>query len=149
MAARSEAKANSFLRRKPRLEGRGYSLCENANFKEKIPQDLIDLLLPNLRIVLVEESASYELKNAGMQAARADLAVILDADCVPDPDWLRMLVNAMNANSREPLSSVENGLPPARAWRIDALSSVPFLCRCSRNLSALQEVNCSLSQGCE
>lgn len=82
-----------------------FLLCENANLNGKIPLDLIDLL-PGLRIVLVEESASYELKNAGMWAARADLAVILDADCVPDTDWLRMLVNAMNAN---PEASVISG----------------------------------------
>jgi len=47
---------------------------------------------------LLCENVNFSLKNAGMQAARAGLAVILDADCVPDPDWLRMLVNAMNAN---------------------------------------------------
>jgi hypothetical protein len=82
-----------------------FLLCENADLNGKIPLDLVDLL-PGLRMVLVEESASYELKNAGMQAARADLAVILDADCVPDSDWLRMLVNAMNAN---PEASVISG----------------------------------------
>lgn len=80
-------------------------LCENADLNGKIPKDLVDLL-PGLKMVMVEESASYELKNAGMQAARADLAVILDADCVPDPDWLRMLVDAMNAN---PEASVISG----------------------------------------
>lgn len=82
-----------------------YLLCENENFKEKVPQDLIEFL-PAFKILPFEESGSYELKNAGMRAAQADLAVILDADCVPDPDWLRMLVSAMNAN---PEASVISG----------------------------------------
>ncbi len=41
-----------------------------------------------------------------MKAAQADLAVILDADCVPDPDWLGMLVTAKNGN---PEASVISG----------------------------------------
>jgi cellulose synthase/poly-beta-1,6-N-acetylglucosamine synthase-like glycosyltransferase len=82
-----------------------FLFCENANFNGKILRDLIALLL-GLRIVLVEESGSYELKNAGMHSALADLAVILDADCLPDPDWLQMLVNSMNTN---PEGSVISG----------------------------------------
>ena len=74
-----------------------FLLCENVNLSGKTPLDLI-ALLPGVRIALIEESASSELKNAGMLTAQADLAVILDADCVPDPDWLRMLVNSMNEN---------------------------------------------------
>lgn len=66
-----------------------FLLCENVNLSGKILLDLIEFL-PGLRIALIEEPASYLLKNAGMEVALTDLAVILDADSVPDPAWLRM-----------------------------------------------------------
>jgi hypothetical protein len=62
-----------------------FLLCENVYLSGKIPLDLIDLL-PDLRIALIEEPATYLPKNAGMQVALADLAVMLDANCVSNPD---------------------------------------------------------------
>ena len=41
-------------------------------------------------MALIEDPSSYLLKNAGMPVALVDLAVMLDTDCVPEPDWLRM-----------------------------------------------------------
>lgn len=41
---------------------------------------------------------SYAAKNAGVRAARAPWAVLVDADCVPRPDWLRRLVETIEAH---------------------------------------------------
>jgi len=47
------------------------------------------------KIVSSDARGSYPLKNAGVQAATADLVAVLDADCVPAPGWLRAGVEAM------------------------------------------------------
>lgn len=54
--------------------------------------------LPSLRLVLSASLESFGLKNAGVAAASADLVALLDADCVPDPGWLRQLVSALRSS---------------------------------------------------
>jgi glycosyltransferase involved in cell wall biosynthesis len=80
-------------------------LCENRAYANEIPGDFIQIL-PSLKLVLSEASGSYELKNAGVQAASSELVAILDADCVPDTDWLR---NALAAMRSVPNASVISG----------------------------------------
>jgi cellulose synthase/poly-beta-1,6-N-acetylglucosamine synthase-like glycosyltransferase len=62
-----------------------------------LPAGLADEL-PGLKVVLAPVHTSYELKNAGVRAAAGDLVVFLDADCVPEPGWLRALVATMRGN---------------------------------------------------
>jgi len=72
-------------------------LSESAEHADAIPPDLV-ALLPSLRVVLSESRGSYSLKNHGVVMAAADIIAILDADCRPDPDWLRRLVAAFREN---------------------------------------------------
>ena len=58
---------------------------------ERIPDDL-QTILPALRLVRVAATTSYDLKNEGAKAAAADLVVVIDADCPPDPGWWRALI---------------------------------------------------------
>lgn len=53
-----------------------------------------------LRILAVPAETSYDLKNAGVLAARADLALVLDADCVPAPGWIAAAVAHHRAHPR-------------------------------------------------
>jgi hypothetical protein len=71
-----------------------YLLLENTANLERMPVDLTRSL-PGLRVVGSDGRGSYDLKNAGIHAASADLVAILDADCIPDPGWLCAAVNAM------------------------------------------------------
>jgi len=64
-----------------------FLLVEPAESKNSVPDDLAKSL-PALRIVYTEGTTSYDLKNAGIEAAYADFVVILDADCVPHEHWL-------------------------------------------------------------
>ena len=84
-------------------------LCESTETAP--PADLL-AIVPDLRLVLAPTQSSYALKNAGVRAATADLVAILDADCVPERDWLRHLVAAF-----------------ADRPRIAAVSGRTFLCR--------------------
>ena len=70
-----------------------FLLCESEGFRDAIPADL-QKLLPSLQFVFDRGTTSYELKNAGVQRARAPLVAILDADCVPVPGWVRGAVEA-------------------------------------------------------
>lgn len=65
------------------------------------PPDLDGLEAPaDLRVTYVPAETSYDLKNEGARAARADLVVILDADCVPEPGWLSAAVAHHRAHPR-------------------------------------------------
>jgi GT2 family glycosyltransferase len=71
-----------------------FILLENASDLEIMPED-VPRTIPGVRIVSSDARGSYPLKNAGVEAAVADLVAVLDADCIPDRGWLRAGVEAM------------------------------------------------------
>ncbi len=54
---------------------------------------------------------TYPLKNAAFRVASADLVVLLDADCVPERDWLRRLVDAIRAHPEAVAVSTKTEYP--------------------------------------
>jgi hypothetical protein len=76
-----------------------FILCESDEFQDQLPADLTGLL-PGLRILFVRGKSSYELKNAAVEAASGDLIAMIDADCVPRTDWLRLLVDSLRKYPR-------------------------------------------------
>lgn len=71
-----------------------YLLIENSTDLKSMPED-VQGNLPGVRVISWDGYGSYSLKNAGINAAKADLVACLDADCVPHPGWLRAAVEAM------------------------------------------------------
>ena len=71
-----------------------FLLSECADSEQQIPSDLTTIL-PSLKVVPSSASTSFGLKNEGVRAASADIVALIDADCIPDPDWLRHLMDAM------------------------------------------------------
>lgn len=71
-----------------------YLLLENAEDLRLMPED-VPRTLPGVRVIASDARGSYALKNVGIQAARADLVIVLDADCVPQPGLIRAGVEAM------------------------------------------------------
>jgi hypothetical protein len=71
-----------------------YLLLENSRDLEMMPGDVAQTL-PGIRVIASDARGSYPLKNAGVQAATADLVMVLDADCTPDRGWVRAGVDAM------------------------------------------------------
>lgn len=50
-----------------------------------------DLALPSwARILLCETPGSYAARNVGVRAAQGRVLAFTDADCLPDPEWLRL-----------------------------------------------------------
>jgi hypothetical protein len=71
-----------------------YLLLETDENLARMPAD-VTAALPGVRVVASAAPGSYEMKNAGVQQARASLVGVLDADCVPAPGWVRAAVAAM------------------------------------------------------
>lgn len=67
---------------------------ESRELEHKIPTDLTNIL-KDLKVILSPANNAYQLKNVGVKAASADIIASLDADCVPNTDWLRNLVTAL------------------------------------------------------
>jgi cellulose synthase/poly-beta-1,6-N-acetylglucosamine synthase-like glycosyltransferase len=74
-----------------------FILVETESEERNVPGDL-DSILPGLRLVTTEGKSSFELKNAGAQAASSDFVIILDADCRPAPGWWRAVYEHWKAN---------------------------------------------------
>lgn len=70
-----------------------YLLVEHEAIAERVPADII-AILPSLRVLKSPSSESCGLKNHGVREARAEIIVILDADCRPAPDWLLQIASA-------------------------------------------------------
>ncbi|MBI3802074.1 MAG: glycosyltransferase family 2 protein [Deltaproteobacteria bacterium] len=71
-----------------------FIVVESERFRHRLPGDLTTIL-PTLRIVLAEGQDSFALRNVGTQHAAAAIVAFLDADCVPERDWLHWLVAAL------------------------------------------------------
>ncbi len=74
-----------------------FILVESAELASRIPPDF-SAILPNLRVISVPKSASYELKNAAVEAVATELVAMLDGDCAASPEWLRRLVDAIRTH---------------------------------------------------
>jgi hypothetical protein len=72
-------------------------VSEDEKYRTTFPDELLSIV-PRTRVIYSTESTSYGLKNAGARAAEAPIIVLLDADCKPGPDWLRLIVETMRAH---------------------------------------------------
>lgn len=73
-----------------------YLLLETPGDLAQMPAD-VTAVLPGVRVVACEARGSYELKNAGIQAASGEVVGVLDADTVPTRGWVRAAVQAIRA----------------------------------------------------
>jgi hypothetical protein len=69
-------------------------LVEHERYRNEIPSDLPHIC-PRSRIVFSAERQSAKLKNVGACSAKAELVAVLDADCLPNDAWLRVLVTVL------------------------------------------------------
>ena len=69
-------------------------ISEDEKYREIFPEELL-AIVPGTRVIFSANSSSYGLKNAGARVAAAPIVALLDADCKPDPDWLRIIVDTM------------------------------------------------------
>jgi hypothetical protein len=70
-------------------------------------------LPPEVRLVACAAPGSYAARNAGAAAARGSLLVFTDADCRPEPGWLRALAAAHAETPGALLAGPVRMIPPA------------------------------------
>ena len=99
VAARDIRAAISALAQQDFEERVEFIFVESECYRDDLPPDL-STILPTLLTLFFPEKDSYSLKNHGVTAATAELVAVLDADCIPEPDWLRRLVSVLRQNPR-------------------------------------------------
>lgn len=80
--------------------------------------DATRAIVAEYAVRLVEERAiqsSYAARNRGVAASHGDVLAFTDADCVPDPNWVRALATALEADG------VGLAAGPIEAWRSERL----------------------------
>ncbi len=55
--------------------------------------------LPWADVMHQPKAGSYAARNLGLERANADLLAFTDADCLPDPDWLRVGIAKLSDDS--------------------------------------------------
>lgn len=69
-------------------------LVESERYRNATPSHLGDIY-PGLRIIYAPETQSARLKDFGVSQVSAEFVAVLEADCLPNPSWLRVLVDAL------------------------------------------------------
>ncbi|MBC7790337.1 MAG: glycosyltransferase [Anaerolineae bacterium] len=127
VAARDLRAALSALAKQDFDEPAEFLFIESECLRDQLPTDLATIL-PSLRMMFFPEQESYPLKNHGVQAASAEFVAILDADCVPDPTWLRRLLSTLRGNASLAAVSGKTVYPdPSFSARICALLARSYL----------------------
>ena len=102
-------------------------LVESGSLVSEMPPDVKDVI-PDLRLVAGPEGGSYELKNEAARQATTELLVLLDADCIPERDWLRRLVEGLRAHPEAVVLSAKTEYAGrSRTERILSLLSRSYL----------------------
>ena len=106
-----------------------FLLIESEGFRDQLGPDL-SAILPSLRTLFFPEKDSYSLKNHGVGAASAEYVALLDADCIPDPTWLRRLLAVLRDNASLAAVSGRTVYPDdSFSARVSALLSRSYLDR--------------------
>lgn len=81
------------------------------------PEGLQALLAGRARLITVPERGAGPARNGGVEAATGEILAFTDADCLPDPDWVRAGVAALASadfvGGRMIVSLQETGRPTA------------------------------------
>jgi hypothetical protein len=72
-------------------------LVENHTACKSVPDELYQIF-SRLRIVFSNESQSAKLKDDGVNHAKTDFIAVLEADCLPNSQWLSSLYSALKNN---------------------------------------------------
>ena len=92
-----------------------FILVESSRFKGRIPSDVLGMI-PNMTILYLDADSSYELKNLAVEAANGEWLAIVDADCIPQRSWLRVLRAAIVEYPDVAPSAPRPCIPVAHAW---------------------------------
>ncbi|MBM3991403.1 MAG: glycosyltransferase [Planctomycetes bacterium] len=67
-----------------------FILVESEHNRGRIPDDVL-AIVPNMQVTYGNSDSSYFLKNQAAAASKGDWIALIDADCVPDLNWLEVV----------------------------------------------------------
>jgi glycosyltransferase involved in cell wall biosynthesis len=65
---------------------------------EGVPEFFYDSF-PNLKVVYFDSEQSAKLKDYGVSLSSGEYIAVIESDCQPSPNWLRMLLKAVRENA--------------------------------------------------
>ena len=71
-------------------------LIQNNEFGEIVPDFLFEII-PGLKTVYSDECQSAKLKDYGVQKTTTEYVAVVEADCVPCREWVRVLVSVLRS----------------------------------------------------
>jgi hypothetical protein len=71
-------------------------LVENSDQSASIPAKIREIA--NLKIVFTDLTDSSSMKDFGVQQAVGELIAVIEADCIPNQQWLRLLYEFLNGS---------------------------------------------------
>lgn len=85
--------------------------CCEALLAQQYPQNCYEIIMidnnssdssadivrqqPRIRLLQQSKQGAYAARNAGLEVAKGDIIAFTDPDCVPDLNWLRQIVDAI------------------------------------------------------
>ena len=89
-------------------------LCLNALAQQSYPKDRFEVLVVNndpedqppyvvasgnVRLLEEAKSGSYAARNAAIRVAKGEVFAFTDSDCIPDQDWLKHGISAIQSGA--------------------------------------------------
>jgi glycosyltransferase involved in cell wall biosynthesis len=85
-----------------------------------------------LRVIQQDNHGPASARNTGIFASQADLIAFIDSDCIPEQDWLQLLVQALMTTHADGIGGpIINELPPS--WIAEYLTVTRFFRHRERN----------------
>ncbi len=77
-------------------------VCDNGSSTRRVRREDVKSAAPlNVTLLVTDDAGSYRARNACLRHARGRVLAFTDADCTPQPDWLRRGLEALDAGGVE------------------------------------------------
>lgn len=92
-------------------------IVENGAHHNKPPPKIIGDTFPGAKIVYYDSEKSAALKDYGVSLCDTEWVAILEADALPEPDWLRRLIQAATKNPEYDVFSGRTDYGADSSWK--------------------------------
>ncbi len=73
-------------------------VCDNGSGADRARAEDVASAHPRATLLVTDEPGSYRARNTCLAVARGRVVALTDADCVPEPSWLRRGLEAVDAD---------------------------------------------------
>ncbi len=91
-------------------------IVENESYRDCVPKKLSEIF-PEYKIIFSSERQSSRLKEFGFRQVDSEYVAIVEADCVPNPQWLRSLMAILEVRSDVSIVSGKTTYGDETMWK--------------------------------